>query len=75
MRLAGLGRHALLGQPARERDERLALLDVAAEDLPDDRCLERVDLVERVGVLGLLHIPVAVGRVGERRHCTSPRAM
>ena len=75
VRRSGPGRHALLGERPGDLDDRLALLDVAVEDLPDDRRFELVDLEERVGVLGLLDIPVAVGRVGEHRHRAGSRAM
>ena len=75
VRSSGPGRHALLGERPRDLDDRLALLDVAGEDLSDDRRFELVDLVERVGVLGLLDIPVAVGGVAEHRHRAGSRAM
>ena len=74
-RLSGPRRDALLAQRPRDLDDRLAIFDVAAEDLPDGRRFELVDLVERVGVLGFLDIPVAVGRVGEHRDRACPRAV
>ena len=75
MRRSGSGRHALLAERPADLDDRLAPLDVAVEDLPHDRRFELVDLVERVGVLGPLDIPVAVGRAGEHRHRTGSRAV
>jgi hypothetical protein len=52
VRRSGSGRHALLAERPADLDDRLAPLDVAVEDLPDDRRFELVDLVERVGVPG-----------------------
>ena len=49
--------------------------EVAAEDLAHDRRLGLVDLEDRVGVLGALHIPVAIRRAGEHRHRAGPGAM
>jgi len=74
-RLAGPGRHALVCEPACEPADRLAVLGVATEHLAHDRRLDFVDLEERVRVLGLLDIPVAVRGAGENRHRAGPRAM
>ena len=65
--VAGPGRHALLGQPAGDLGDRLALLDVTVEDLAHDLRLDLVDLPEAVGVLGLFDVPVAVRRAREHR--------
>ena len=75
VRRSSPGRHALLAERPADLDDRLAPLDVALEDLPHDRRFELVDLVERVGVLCPLDIPVAVGRVGEHRHRAGSRAV
>src|SRR5204863_4412271 len=65
----------LLSERPRDLGDRLALFDVPVEDLPGDRRFELVDLVERVGVLGLLDVTVAVGGVAEHRDRTRSRAM
>ena len=75
VRRSGSGRHALLGERPADLDDRLAPLDVAVEDLPNDWRFELVDLVERVGVFGPLHIPVAVRRAREHRHRAGPGAV
>ncbi|HXZ85563.1 MAG TPA: hypothetical protein VEI82_08745, partial [Myxococcota bacterium] len=72
---AGPGRHAALAQRARDRADRLTVVRVAIEDLAHDPRLGLVDLQERVGMLGLLDIPVAVGGAGQHRHRARPRAV
>ncbi len=74
-RPAGPGRHALLREPARDLRDRLAVLEVATEDLAYDRRLGLVDLEERVRVLGALHIAVAIRRASHDRHRAGPSAM
>ncbi len=74
-RLAGPGRHALLCEPPCDPADRLAVLGIAAEHLTHDRRLGFVDLEERVRVLGLLDIPIAIWGASEDGHRAGPGAM
>ena len=66
-RLPGPSRHAALRQPPSELADRHTVVDIAIEHLAHDLRLDLVDLPETVAVLGLLHIPVAVGCARQHR--------
>ena len=69
------GLNAPLGQPARELADRDAAVDIAVEHIAHDLRLGFVDLPEALHVIGLLDVPVAVGRARHHRLGAAPGAV